>query len=68
MDPFFCVIIPVYDRTEPLRRAIESVLVQSCQDFEIMVVDDGSKDNSRAVADSIHDPRIRFVCQPNSAL
>jgi glycosyltransferase involved in cell wall biosynthesis len=65
MGPFFSVIIPVYDRAEPLRRAIESVLVQSCQDFEIIVVDDGSKDNPRAVADSFYDPRIRFVCQPN---
>src|SRR5579864_1675986 len=66
MGPFFSVIIPVYDRAEPLRRAIESVLVQSCQDFEIVVVDDGSKDNPRAVADSFHDPRIRSICQPNS--
>jgi glycosyltransferase involved in cell wall biosynthesis len=66
MGPFFSVIIPVYNRAEPLRRAIESVFAQSCQDFEIIVVDDGSKDNPRAVVDSFHDPRIRFICQPNS--
>jgi glycosyltransferase involved in cell wall biosynthesis len=65
MSPFFSVIIPVYNRAEALRRAIESVLVQSCQDFEIVVVDDGSKDDPRSVADSFRDPRIRFVSQPN---
>jgi len=66
MDPFFSVIIPVYNRAEPLRQAIQSVLAQSCPDFEILVVDDGSKDDPRAVADSFHDPRIRFMAQPNS--
>src|SRR5258707_5903728 len=66
MDPFFSVIIPVYNRAEPLRQPIQSVLAQSCPDFEILVVDDGSKDDPRAVADSFHDPRIRFMSQPNS--
>jgi glycosyltransferase involved in cell wall biosynthesis len=65
MDPFFSVIIPVYNRAEPLRRAIRSVLAQSCGDFEIVVVDDGSKDDPRTVADSFQDPRIRFISQPN---
>jgi glycosyltransferase involved in cell wall biosynthesis len=65
MSPFFSVIIPVYNRAEPLRRAIESVLAQSCQDFEIVVVDDGSGDDPRSVVDSFHDPRISFVSQPN---
>ena len=65
MDPFFSVIIPVYNRAESLRTAIESVRAQSCQDFEILVADDGSGDNPRAVTDSFHDPRIRFLSQAN---
>jgi glycosyltransferase involved in cell wall biosynthesis len=65
MDPFFSVIIPVYNRAECLRRAIESVRAQSCQDFEIVVVDDGSRDDPRAVAESFLDPRIHFISQPN---
>ncbi len=65
MAPFFSVIIPVYNRAVALKSAIESVRAQSCQDFEIVVVDDGSKDDPRAVADSFDDPRIRFFRQDN---
>jgi glycosyltransferase involved in cell wall biosynthesis len=48
-----------------LERALRSVLVQSYQDFEILVVDDGSSDNPRAVLDKIHDGRIRYLRQEN---
>jgi glycosyltransferase involved in cell wall biosynthesis len=65
MAPFFSVIIPVYNRAPALRRALESVLAQTCQDFEVVVVDDGSADDPRAVAESFHDPRIRFIRQEN---
>jgi glycosyltransferase involved in cell wall biosynthesis len=65
MGPFFSVIIPVYNRAAPLRQAIQSVLDQSCGDFEIVVVDDGSKDDPRAVANAFADPRIHFISQPN---
>jgi glycosyltransferase involved in cell wall biosynthesis len=63
--PFFSVIIPVYNRAATLRAAIESVRAQSCQDFEIVVVDDGSADNPRTVVESLGDPRIHFIAQPN---
>jgi glycosyltransferase involved in cell wall biosynthesis len=63
--PFFSVIIPVYNRAHDLGRAIESVLTQTCQDFEIVVVDDGSKDDPQSVAESFGDPRIRFIRQEN---
>jgi glycosyltransferase involved in cell wall biosynthesis len=65
MTPFFSVIIPVYNRAEALAAAIASVRAQTCQDFEIVVVDDGSKDDPRAVAQSFADPRIRFFRQNN---
>ena len=64
--PFFSVIIPVFNRAEGLRTAIASVLEQSCRDLEIVVVDDGSADDPRAVADSFADPRIRFFRQDNA--
>src|ERR1700754_1943139 len=65
MDPFFSVIIPAYNRASTLGRAIQSVLDQTCQDFEIVIVDDGSKDDPRTVAESFGDPRIRFIRQEN---
>jgi hypothetical protein len=64
-EPFFSVIIPVYNRAHALRRAIESVRAQSCQDFEIVVVDDGSHDDPGAVVASFNDPRTRFYVQAN---
>lgn len=63
--PFFSVIIPVYNRAPALKRAIESVRAQTCQDFEIVVVDDGSRDDPGAVVTAFNDPRIRFYTQAN---
>jgi len=64
--PFFSVVIPVYNRADALRTALASVLAQTEQDFEIVVVDDGSADDPKATADSFADPRIRFHRQANS--
>jgi glycosyltransferase involved in cell wall biosynthesis len=64
-QPFFSVIIPVFNRAGPLREAIASVLAQSCQDFEIVVVDDGSRDDPAATAAAFADPRIRLFRQRN---
>ena len=63
--PFFSVIVPVFNRAHVLERALRSVLVQSYQDFEIVVVDDGSSDNPKAVLDKIRDGRIRYLRQEN---
>jgi glycosyltransferase involved in cell wall biosynthesis len=63
--PFFSVIVPVFNRAHVLERALRSVLVQSYQDFEILVVDDGSSDNPRAVLDKMRDSRIRYLRQEN---
>jgi len=65
MSPFFSIVIPVYNRAGVLSDAIRSVLAQSCQDFEIVVVDDGSKDDPERVVRAFADPRIRFAAQDN---
>ena len=65
-QPFFTVVIPVYNRAGPLAEAIASVQAQTCQDFEIVVVDDGSKDDPAATVAAIDDPRIRFFRQENA--
>jgi len=63
--PFFTVVIPVYNRASALGAALESALAQTEQDFEIVVVDDGSRDDPESAVARFADPRIRFVRQEN---
>lgn len=57
------VIIPTYNRVGTLARAIDSVLAQSCGDFELLVVDDGSTDGSEELVRGYGDRRIRYLRQ-----
>lgn len=59
--PKVSVIIPTCNRPAMLKRAISSVLAQTYQDFEIIVVDDGMKERAENVANSFHDPRITYI-------
>jgi glycosyltransferase involved in cell wall biosynthesis len=59
--PNVSVIIPTHNRAELLRSAITSVLNQTYQDFEIIVVDDASKDNTHEVVANFGDRRIRYI-------
>jgi glycosyltransferase involved in cell wall biosynthesis len=61
------VVIPVYNGEKYLAQAIESVLAQTFRDFELLIVDDGSTDGSRAVMDRYarRDARIRILSQEN---
>src|SRR5690554_5888991 len=59
--PLVSVVIPTYNRSKELARAIKSVLNQTYQNFEILVVDDGSEENLRVVCDSFNDQRIKFL-------
>lgn len=58
---FFSIIIPVYNRAPLVGRTLRSCLSQSFTDFEIVVVDDGSLDDSVDVVRSFGDPRIRLI-------
>ena len=59
--PFFTVVIPTYNRADLLPLSIDSVLQQTYQDFEIIVVDNFSSDNTQHVMqDYLRDPRIRY--------
>jgi glycosyltransferase involved in cell wall biosynthesis len=64
--PYFSIIIPTYNRSHFLPKAIESVLSQSFADWELMVVDDGSTDNTKDVVFSYQDKRIRYMYQQNA--
>ncbi len=55
------VIIPTHNRAEFLPSAITSVLNQTFQDFEIIIVDDGSKDNTQEVVLNFNDKRIKYI-------
>jgi hypothetical protein len=64
--PFFSIIIPLFNRRDSVLEAITSVLSQSFQDFEIIVVDDGSNDDGATVVEHLEDPRIRCIRQANA--
>lgn len=66
----FSVLVPVYNVAAYLRECIDSVLRQSCGDFELLLVDDGSTDESGAICDEYRakDSRIRVFHKENGGL
>jgi glycosyltransferase involved in cell wall biosynthesis len=64
--PFFSIIIPTYNRADLLPKAINSVIAQSYTDWELIIVDDGSKDNTREVVAAYKDPRVKYIYQNNA--
>jgi glycosyltransferase involved in cell wall biosynthesis len=65
--PLVSVIMPVYNREKIVSISIRSVLEQEYRNFELIVVDDGSTDQSVAVVESFSDDRIRLLKQPANA-
>lgn len=63
--PLVSVIIPTYNQSKLVKEAITSVLQQSFKDFEIIVIDDGSKDETRSVVKSIKNEQIKYLFQEN---
>lgn len=59
------VVIPAYNHEKFIGPAIDSVLNQSCQDFELIIVDDGSTDGTASVIKDYTDKRIRYFYQEN---
>jgi glycosyltransferase involved in cell wall biosynthesis len=55
------VILPTFNRAATLPRAIMSVLDQSYRNLELLIVDDGSRDNTAEIVERIGDPRIRYI-------
>ena len=68
MNDLISIIIPIYNSEKYLKECIESVIKQSYKNFELILVDDGSKDNSKNICDeySLKDNRIRVIHKENS--
>ncbi len=67
MAPRVSVIIPTYNRASLISQAIDSVLAQTFKDYEIIVIDDGSTDNTQEIRKKF-DGRINTICQANQGI
>lgn len=65
VNPFFSIVIPTYNRGKLIRNTLKSVLAQTCTDFEVIVVDDGSKDDTEAVVASMNSPQVHYYKKEN---
>ncbi len=64
----FSVVIPLFNKQESIKATLSSVLAQSWTRFEVLIVNDGSTDNSRHVAASFVDARVRIIDKPNGGV
>lgn len=66
-EPFFSIVVPTFNRETYIVKAIQSVLDQEFVDFEVIVVDDGSTDNTKAVIQNRFGqyPNVRYFCKEN---
>jgi glycosyltransferase involved in cell wall biosynthesis len=64
--PQVSIILPAYNRAQSIVAAAESVLRQTFEDFELIIVDDGSVDGTAQIAQQITDPRVRVLVLPEN--
>lgn len=67
-DQFLSIVMPLYNKGEYVERAVQSVLAQTCEAFELIVINDGSTDKGPEIVRSINDSRIRIINQGNSGV
>ena len=65
--PFFTIVTPTYNRAYIISKTIKSVIAQSFDNFEFIIVDDGSTDNTKEVVESFNDKRIIYIKLPTSS-
>ena len=67
-SPRVSVVLPVYNGAAYLEEAIQSILTQSFEDFELIVINDGSTDSTESILNALVDPRVRVIHQKNQGL
>jgi glycosyltransferase involved in cell wall biosynthesis len=65
MSPVFSIVIPTYNRAHLIGKTLDSIFAQRFPDFEVLVVDDGSKDNTQEVVDKFKDSRLTYILKEN---
>ncbi len=63
-QPFFSIVIPTYNRSNLFPLAVRSILRQTFEDFEVIVSDNWSTDDTPEVARQFTDPRVKYVRTP----
>ena len=63
-DPLVTVAMSVYNAAATVELAIRSIQYQSLEDWELIVIDDGSVDQTREIIAQVQDPRIRLIQEP----
>ena len=66
--PLFSVVVPLYNKEQSVRKTLEGILAQRYRHFEIVVVDDGSTDNSVEEVQTLHSGQIRIVRKENGGV
>ena len=65
MIPFFSIIIPTYNRASFIAKTIDSVIQQSYTDWELIIIDDGSTDDTKDIVEGFKEGRISYIWQEN---
>ena len=68
MKPFFSIIIPLFNKEKYVSETLKSVLNQTFKGFEIIIVNDGSTDNSLSIVNTFNDERIKIINQDNQGV
>lgn len=65
---FFSIVVPVYNKQHDVKKTLDSVLLQTFTDFEIIVVNDGSTDNSENIILALNEPRLKYFKTENKGI